>query len=273
MLVEHRVDDVDERFVAVEQTVPPSEQVPLQPSLALVLAEHFHYAATRREKLIVRRCRGVPLPVGHFKKRFQTIGECFVRTKNTEIPPLVVQRSHIAQETPEHMRVADTAHSRRWHVNRIVTIVGHVQVAEKQAAIGVWIRAHASFTLRCKVGQFRFQAALRREKFFWLVAPQPVLQQLEMFGMGRRVGERHLMRAERAFNLQAIDHLWPCPSFGRLENNHRPSRPFGVAVCAGIALDFLDLLDRQVERRGHGLVHQAGLVTLDKVRRPPVAAE
>src|SRR5712671_635109 len=36
MLVDHRVDDVDERLVAVEQAVPPGEQVSLEPPLALV---------------------------------------------------------------------------------------------------------------------------------------------------------------------------------------------------------------------------------------------
>ena len=42
---------------------------------------------------------------------------------------------------------------------------------------------------------------------------------------------------------------------------------------AGVLLDFFDLLHRRVERRGHGLMHQLGLVTLDEVGRPPVAAE
>ena len=46
-----------------------------------------------------------------------------------------------------------------------------------------------------------------------------------------------------------------------------------VAADAGVLLDLLDLLHRRVERRGHGLVHQLGLVTLDEVGRPAVAAE
>ena len=47
VLVEHRVDDVDERLVAREEAVPAGQQVALQPALALVLAEHFHHAAVR----------------------------------------------------------------------------------------------------------------------------------------------------------------------------------------------------------------------------------
>src|ERR1039458_5680352 len=58
-----------------------------------------------------------------------------------------------------------------------------------------------------------------------------------------------------------------------MEDDHWPARTRAVAVDTGVLLDLLDLLHRRVERRGHGLVHQNGLVTLDEVGRPPVAAE
>ena len=45
MLVEHRVDDVDERLVAVEEAVAPGQEVALEPSLALVLGQHLHHPA------------------------------------------------------------------------------------------------------------------------------------------------------------------------------------------------------------------------------------
>ena len=112
------------------------------------------------------------------------------------------------------MRVADAAHSRRGHGLRVVAEIRHPQVAEQNAAVGVGIRAHAPFALGRKFGQFRFQAALLIEEFLRPVAPQPVFQQLEVFGMGGRVGERHLVRTEGAFHLQAINHLRPRPAFG-----------------------------------------------------------
>ena len=151
---------------------------------------------------------------GHFKEGLQAVGERLVRAKDPEIPLLTVQLRHIAQETPEHMRVADAAHPRRGHVDRVVAEIRHPQVAEQHAAVGVGIRAHASFALGRQFGQFRFQAALLIEEFLRPVAPQPVFQQLEVFGMGGRVGERHLVRPEGAFNLQAIDHLRPRPALG-----------------------------------------------------------
>src|SRR5260370_39338422 len=43
VLVEHRIDDVDERLVAVEKAMPTGKQVALEPALALMLAEHFHH--------------------------------------------------------------------------------------------------------------------------------------------------------------------------------------------------------------------------------------
>ena len=45
VLIEHRVDDVDERLVAGKESVPAGQEIPFQPTLALVLAEHFHHPA------------------------------------------------------------------------------------------------------------------------------------------------------------------------------------------------------------------------------------
>src|SRR5208283_1332881 len=100
------------RLVAVEEPMPPSEQVALEPALTLVLAEHFHHAPGGCEKFVVRHGRGVPLAFGHVKESFQAVGERLVRTKDPEIALLSVQLRHVAQETPEHMRVANAAHPR-----------------------------------------------------------------------------------------------------------------------------------------------------------------
>ena len=42
VLVEHGVDDVDERLVAGEEAVSAGQEITLEPTLALVLAEHLH---------------------------------------------------------------------------------------------------------------------------------------------------------------------------------------------------------------------------------------
>ena len=47
VLVDHRVDDVDERLVAAEQPVTTGEQVALEPALAGVLGEDLHDPTAR----------------------------------------------------------------------------------------------------------------------------------------------------------------------------------------------------------------------------------
>src|ERR1700690_3775643 len=54
MLVEHGVDNMDKRFITVEQPVPARQQIALQPALALMFAQHFHHASGGREKFVVR---------------------------------------------------------------------------------------------------------------------------------------------------------------------------------------------------------------------------
>ena len=112
------------------------------------------------------------------------------------------------------MGVADAARPRRRHVDRVLAEIRHPQVAEQDAAVGVGIGAHAPVARGRKFGQFRFQAPLLVEQLLRPVAPQPVLQQLEVLGMGGRVGERHLVRTESALDLQAVDHLGPGPALG-----------------------------------------------------------
>src|SRR5208282_924219 len=112
------------------------------------------------------------------------------------------------------MHIADAANSWRGHGFRIVAEIRHPQITEQDATVGMRIRAHASFSFGCKLGQFRFQSALLVEEFLWPIAFQPVFQKLEMFGMGRWIRERHLMRTKGSFYLQAIDHLRTRPTFG-----------------------------------------------------------
>jgi len=77
MLAEHRIDDANEGFIAVEQPVPPGRQISSQPTLALVLAEHrVQYASGRREEFIVIYFSGVPLTIGDLENRAQEIRQC-----------------------------------------------------------------------------------------------------------------------------------------------------------------------------------------------------
>jgi hypothetical protein len=73
VLVEHRVHDVDERLVAVEEAVPSREQVALEPALAEVLAQDLHHAAVGGEVVIGRQGQGSPRAICYFKDRAQSV--------------------------------------------------------------------------------------------------------------------------------------------------------------------------------------------------------
>src|SRR5262249_20414057 len=52
VLIEHRIDDVDERFITGEKTMPAGQEIALEPALTLVLAEHFHDSSVGRQMII-----------------------------------------------------------------------------------------------------------------------------------------------------------------------------------------------------------------------------
>src|SRR6185436_5259653 len=63
VLVEHRSDDMDEGLVAIEKTVAAGEQVAFEPAFALVLAQHFQYAAVAGEELVVSNTASRPFEI------------------------------------------------------------------------------------------------------------------------------------------------------------------------------------------------------------------
>src|SRR5579862_4631021 len=98
MLVEHRIDDVDEGLVAVEQPVASGEQVALEPAFALMLAEHFHYAPIGGEKLVIGYGFCFPLSIGDVKNGLQAVRERLVRAEEPEVAGACIQLDDVADE-------------------------------------------------------------------------------------------------------------------------------------------------------------------------------
>ena len=73
VLVEHRIDDVDERFVAIEQAVAAGEEIAFEPAFALVFAEDFHHAAVGGEEFVDGD--GLRLPTGGWWLRRRRRGD------------------------------------------------------------------------------------------------------------------------------------------------------------------------------------------------------
>ena len=215
VLAEHRVDDANEGLIAVEQPVPPGQQISFQPTLALVLAEHrVQHASGGREEFIIFYFPGVPLTVGDFKNRAQEIRERLIGTEDTEITLILIQLGHVTQELTQHERILAVNGAGRRHIHRVVAEVRHAQVAQQNAAVGVRIGAHPPVALRRQLGQFRHQPAILIEQLLGLVAFHPAFELLDMIGMLGIHQQRHLVRSEGALDLQAVDYFRSRPALG-----------------------------------------------------------
>src|SRR5438874_13518431 len=67
MLIEHRIDDVNESFITGEEAVAAGEQITFQPALALMLAQYFHHAAISRDMVVLGNNDGGRATIGDFK--------------------------------------------------------------------------------------------------------------------------------------------------------------------------------------------------------------
>jgi hypothetical protein len=102
VLVEHRVDDVDEGLVAVEEAVAAGQQVALQPPLAEVLGQDLHHASVRREALVGRCGLRKPGSRRDVEDVSEAVRRRLVRPEEAEV--VTVPREHVLQKGAEHPR-------------------------------------------------------------------------------------------------------------------------------------------------------------------------
>ena len=116
VLVEHRVDDVGERLVGVEEAVAPGEQIALEPAEQRVLRQHLHDAAVARELAavgVLRQHVGHPGLLAHLVDRLQPVGGGLVRAEDAEARRVVAH--HVAQELAERLGVLVQRRAARRH--------------------------------------------------------------------------------------------------------------------------------------------------------------
>ena len=141
--------------------MPSGEQITLQPTLALVLAEHrVEHASGGREEFIILYCPGVPLAIGYFEDRAQEIRERFIGTEDPEIALILIELDHVTQKLTQHERILGVDGAGRRHFYRVDAEVRHSQVAQQNAAVRVGIGAHPPVALRGQLGQFRHEPAI-----------------------------------------------------------------------------------------------------------------
>src|SRR5438552_2162886 len=79
MLIEHRVDDVDEGLIAREEAMTACEQISFQPTLTLVFRKNFHHPTIRREMIVVWIHFGDVATVCHVEDILPAVGIILIR--------------------------------------------------------------------------------------------------------------------------------------------------------------------------------------------------
>ena len=73
MLIEHRVHDMNEAFVAGEKTVTSGEQISLQPALAQMFAQDLHHPAVPGKVNVIGFDRFHPDPFGRLEHGIEPV--------------------------------------------------------------------------------------------------------------------------------------------------------------------------------------------------------
>jgi hypothetical protein len=85
MLSGHRIDHLREGFIGGPHAMTAGEQVAFKPSLAEVLAQHFHDAAVRTEFIVDRNNLGHRAALRGLKDGVQAIGIRFIGAEHAEV--------------------------------------------------------------------------------------------------------------------------------------------------------------------------------------------
>ena len=160
VLVEHGVDDVDERLVAVEQAVAAGEQVALQPALAQVLGQHLHDPPGLGDVLVGRRDGAQELPVGCLEHGLQAVRGGLVRSDDPE--GARVRPDDVGEPRAQRRRGGRGRTSGLGDVDAVAREVGQAQVAQQLPAVGVRGGAHPRVALRRAGGELGERACRAR---------------------------------------------------------------------------------------------------------------
>jgi len=159
VLIEHRVDDVDEGLVAREETVTPGKQIALEPSLTHVFAKHFHHASIDGEVFVHGQKRFHENFVGGFVDGVEAVRGGLIRAEDAEILGIGVLLHDVAQESSEDPGGFANFPARLGHAYGVLAEVGHGQLLQEQTAIGVGIRAHPAVAAGSELREFGKQFA------------------------------------------------------------------------------------------------------------------
>ena len=128
VLIKHRVNHVNERLIAVDQTMPAGEDVALQPPFHSVLAEHLHNATVRRKLpavLVFREVLAEPDLLADFVEGLKHVRLGLVRPEDPEV--LDVLPHDLAQKVPEGGNAGGRGHAGFLDFNGGAPEIRHLQ--------------------------------------------------------------------------------------------------------------------------------------------------
>ena len=272
VLVDHRIDDVDEGLVAREEAVPSGQEITLQPALALMLAQDLHDASVGCEMIVIGKGLRLPGAVGDLEDVLPAVGVVLVGAEEPEVALWHVELHDIAQVAAHDPRRLGRDGAGGANLHRIVAKIGKPQVVQQQAAIGVRIGAHAAIALRRQRCQVALQPTVVVEQLGWPVALHPLFEDAHVLRLFVHLPHRHLVRTPVALGALSVDFLGAGPALGRTEHDHRPTRAFARRLlCA--RLDAADFTGDRLQCGGHELVHFFRVVALDEMGRVAIAAK
>ena len=249
VLVEHRIDDVREGLVGVEEAMAPGEEIAFEPAEQRVLREHLHDASVARQLAavgVLRQHVGHPRLLARAVDGLQPVGRRLVRTEDAEACGVVLH--DVAQVLAERLRVLVHRRAPGGHLHRVAAKVGQLERLAQQPAVGVRIGAHAPVPSRRQGPELRDEPAAGVEQLLGLVAAQPVFEQLQVCGIVPHIGEGHLMRAPGSFDLVSLDLLRSGPALRRAQHDHGPAWTGGRVRRARRLLLRTNLADRSFKR-------------------------
>ncbi len=156
----------------------PGEQVPFEPALAQMLAQHLHDPAIDAEIDVDVFDISHPFLVGDLVDGFQPVRGGLVRAEQSEILLVEVELHHVAQKVSENPRGFGLYVARLEHGHGVILEVRHRQGLQQLAAIGVRIEAHAAMAGRRKCSEFVAEFASFVEQFPRPIALHPIFELL-----------------------------------------------------------------------------------------------
>ena len=261
VLRRHRRDDQRERLVGREEAVAAGEQVALEPALAVVLAQHLHHAAVGRRRgrrsAIVRSTQAAVLDL---EDRAEPVRVGLVGAEEAEVRRRVARDRCRAAARPS-WRVDSRCSRPGLSARRPRSRSKSGSSSGTQQACRRWragSRPSAARPRGASAAQLGDAGARARRRAPRAGSSASSSSMRECAGFVAHLGERHLVRAERALDRHAVDHLRAGPSLRRAQHDRGPARPRADPPRSRASRWIVaDRVEARVERRRERLVHRA----------------